>query len=135
MPIEDIVPPPELCAKIPDGAFAESSLIWFIWERNGEVSGHVIPREMKDQFANALPMILAALHKEFPAPTLEEILREMAKHPHRFNNLTCDAYEEMDFGVTAFVPYRGKPGSTLTEYRDGSGATAALKLYMHRSEK
>jgi len=133
MPLEDIVPPPELCAKIPDGTFAESSLIWFIWERNGKLSGYVVPREMKDQFANALPMILAALHKELPAPTLEEIMREMAKYPHRFNSLTCEADGERDFSASAFVPYRGKPGSTLTDYRDERGATAALKLYQHRS--
>jgi hypothetical protein len=136
MPLEDIVPPPELCAKIPDGTFAESSLIWFIWERNGKLSGYVVPREMKDQFANALPMILAALHKEFPAPTLEEILREMAKYPHRFNSLTCEADGERDFSASAFLPNLGNPGSTLVEYRDKNGATAALKLFLHdRREK
>ena len=123
--LQDLVPPLELCRQIPKGKFCSSL---FVWERvYGEGGG---------QYPPIVNLRRDALYRNIiaPAPTMEEILREMAKYPHRFNNLTCDAYEEMDFGVTAFVPYRGKPGSTLTEYRDGSGATAALKLYMHRSE-
>lgn len=117
--LDDLVPPLELCKQIPDGKFADSALVW-----GGDQfyqSIRVLPRGCQCVKLDAVIC---------PAPTLEEILREMAKYPHRFNNLTCDAYEEMDFGVTAFVPYRGKPGSTLTEYRDGSGATAALKLWL-----
>ena len=124
MKLEDLMPPLELCKQIPAGEFADSALAWMVLP-----DGSLHP---------VFPIIArnATLPDDdlIPAPTLEEILREMAKYPHRFNNLTCDAYEEMDFGVTAFVPYRGKPGSTLTEYRDGSGATAALKLWLEVSK-
>ena len=131
--LKDLVPPLELCAKIPDGTFAESSLIWFIWELNGKLSGYVVPREMKDQFANALPMILAALHKELPAPTTDEILAELAKFPHYFNNATLEIDKDA-FIIGAFKPNRGKPGSHLTENRDARPVVAALRLYLGLSD-
>jgi len=63
MKLEDLVPPLELCKQIPDGAFADSALVWegsgtAIWQRGGKCYWHQIKcgTEM------------------FPAPTLQEIM-------------------------------------------------------------
>ena len=116
--LESIVPPPELCAKIPDGTFAESSLIWFIWKRNGELSGYVVPREMKDQFANALPMLLAVLHKELPAPTLAEIMDNLLLE-------TNDCEPTLLWQGGWHIQCAGEEGYDMT-----SAATAALRLWL-----
>lgn len=124
--LESLVPPIELCRMIPRGAFAGTVLVWNE-ESNpvGYMSRCVLRCNVPINAAGVI----------FPAPTFEEIMREMAEYPHRFNNLTCDAYAENDFGVTAFIPYRGKAGARLTECRDKSAAAAALKLYLFRIEE
>ena len=66
--LESLVPPLDLCKKIPEGAFADSALVW---EEDscvfGKLPPHVIPRE-----ENTYHTILA------PAPTLDEILAALA---------------------------------------------------------
>ena len=118
--------------KIPDGTFAESSLIWFIWELNGKLSGYVVPREMKDQFANTLPMILAATHKELPAPTLEEIMAALNDCGNVFLRKDDDGWMIM----------RELPGDdegygyeVTTERAPDNPATAALRLWAGNLQK
>ena len=114
MPSETIVPPLTLCKLIPAGKFEDSVLGY-------TPAGIVVPSE-------GFPV-------KWFAPTLEEILREMGKNPRYFNNGYCEIDGD-GFIVGAWLPNLGNPGSTLVEYRDRNGATAALKLFLHdRREK
>lgn len=58
--LTDLVPPLELCKKIPTGEFADSALVW-VSEDLGVVPASMIDRELYD----------------IPAPTLEEIMAAM----------------------------------------------------------
>ena len=57
--LKDLVPPLELCKKIPAGEFENSALIWFF--------------DGKNWWVNA-PEFDAQPEKEYPAPTLAEIM-------------------------------------------------------------
>ena len=119
--LESLVPTLDLCKQIPAGKFGESSLIWFIWECNGKLDGYVVPREMKDQFVYALSMLLAVLHKELPAPTLEEILEEL----ECYEPVTVSQWRTRQSVVTCQVQ-----GEEMEEKSTYSAATAALKLWL-----
>jgi len=105
--------------QIPDGDFSTTALAWF-----GDVfyqNIYVLPRECGDCIKKDSCIA--------PAPTLEEILQEMAKYPRIYNNTDVEI-DGNCFIVGAFLPNQGKPGSTLTEHRDNAAAVAALKLYL-----
>ena len=64
MRIEDLVPPMKLCKQIPAGKFKDSALVW---------------REDEDGLELVMPREIAEFEKEgIPAPTLQEILEDMA---------------------------------------------------------
>ena len=71
--LEDIVPPLELCKRIPAGAFEESVLVWR--ERIGNISrdDRVKIREPEDISYK----VESAEVNYFPAPTLAEIMAKM----------------------------------------------------------
>ena len=116
--LKDLVPPLELCRMIPAGMFSDSALIWFF-------DGH-------DWWINAREFD-ATSEEEFPAPTTDEILAELAKFPHHFNNAMLEIDKDA-YIVGAFKPNRGKPGSHLTENRDARPVVAALRLYLGLSD-
>lgn len=63
MNLKDLVPPLELCKKIPVGEFEDSALIWI----NGNIN---------TRFADVKNTIPPSIQKNiYPAPTLKEILR------------------------------------------------------------
>ena len=70
--LESLVPPLDLCKKIPEGAFADSALVWCIMQ--DKVFGDkpkVIERTLADtQYFQR--------DSKFPAPTLDEILAALA---------------------------------------------------------
>jgi len=59
MNIESLVPPLELCKLIPAGYFADSALVWSVWNNWGVITEEV---QKRNTFATC------------PAPTLHEIL-------------------------------------------------------------
>lgn len=123
--LEDIVPPRNLCCQLKPGQFEDSASVWVLGADRAFTKWVVVERRY--------PCISRL--NQYPAPTLEEILREMAKNPRYFNNGYCEIDGD-GFIVGAFLPNLGNPGSTLVEYRDKNGATAALKLFLHdRREK
>ncbi len=75
--LESIVPPLELCKRIPAGAFEDSALVWLYWAKDESSFGNVVPRILKDQFSSILPGMGAVLKAEVPAPTLAEILAKL----------------------------------------------------------
>lgn len=64
MSLKKLVPPIELCRKIPTGEFAESAMIW------GEINGH------EPQLYSSKAK-LGKMFEVCPAPTLEEIIRKI----------------------------------------------------------
>ena len=118
---EKITPPLDLCRKIPEGEFADSAMAWY-------------RRIIFDDYAIYPRLLIPNSSAEVaPAPTLEEVLREMARYPHKYNNAGLEVDGDA-FIVGAWLPNRGTPGAHLTEYRDQNGAAAALKLYLHRDQ-
>lgn len=114
---EDIVPPLELCKLIPDGEFEDSALVWFMWEQaDGKLTGNVVPREMKDQFASVLPALLAVLKRDVPSPTLAEIMDAIP---------VCNMQHEEDWLIGA-----RENGHTYSGKDDTNPANAALRLWL-----
>ena len=71
MRLEDLVPPLELCKKIPEGKFADSVLVWF-GHRHTDKTMKVVPR---NELGVACQFFLQkGVRVAFPAPTLAEIL-------------------------------------------------------------
>lgn len=118
--LEDIVPPIELCKRIPAGAFEDSALVWLYWAKDESSFGNVVPRILKDQFSSILPGLGAVLKAEVPAPTLAEIRREL-------RNLSVNVID----GVIT-VSCRINPEDTIFETaRDDNDVTAAaLRLWL-----
>lgn len=63
--LESIVPPLDLCEKIPAGEFEGSALVWVVKGNEEECA----PRTMFNAIPNSW--------KVFPAPTLEEIITSL----------------------------------------------------------
>ena len=97
-----LVAPLELCNKIPDGAFADSALVWlnrslgwFVEERH---EGYDI------------------IFETYPAPTLAEIMSALPK---------CVEYRWFDDGF-----YPSHPKHYAGDFADPSPTTAVLKLWL-----
>ena len=112
MNLEDLVPPLELCKQIPEGKFKDSALVW--WNKT---EPSVYPRE-------DVPSLVIHGYS-YPAPTLQEILREMASHPNKFRMITVEVEDPNDFTVVVqFHDY-------WRDFQyDKNPATAALKLWL-----
>lgn len=64
--LESIVPPVDMCKRIPAGEFEDSALVWVKSEK------HFQALDVMDYEYNVVPRVETC--GEFPAPTLEEIL-------------------------------------------------------------
>lgn len=71
MRIEDIVPPLELCKKIPEGAFEDSALVW-----NLEVAA---TRHHGEWWEVVYRESTCEDEEFYPAPTLAEIMHELCQ--------------------------------------------------------
>ena len=105
-----LVAPLELCKQIPDGAFADSALVWlnrslgwFVEERH---EGYDI------------------IFETYPAPTLAEIMAELTS-----NKLDVPAVSFDGDRWTAFYTYHNS-GNPMAPCEDDNPATAALKLWL-----
>lgn len=117
MTLENLVPPIDLCKQIPAGHFEDSALVW------------VLDKELDFVYAREL----VEVEDPMPAPTLAEVLREMALYPNLFRMMTVEVDKPEETTVVAEFqnfPYNGKPGGVLHEEKDENGATAALKLWL-----
>ena len=116
--LESIVPPLELCKRIPAGKFAESVLVW---EEDscvfGKLPPHVVPR-----VENTYHTILA------PAPTLPEIMAELTEVMIDYEYLDVCAYmtsERGNWGVQIMSVGRCANNAEI----DKNPAAAALRLW------
>lgn len=119
MKLENLVPPQELCQKIPAGEFAESVFVWVV---NGDYQPKFqIVDKRKYPF---IPENGATL---YPAPTLQEIIVEIdnlggwCPTAYRLQNIwTVDYQEDNEDGLNDVI-----------EQRDlDNPAAAALKLWL-----
>lgn len=121
--IQDLVPPLELCQKIPAGEFANSALYW------AGMIGLKITDVFPKECGNCKNFnIIAEECAVCPAPTLEEIMLEIEKAggwcptAYRLNDQwTVDYQEDNEDGMNDVV-----------EQTDPDNpATAALKLWLN----
>ena len=119
---EQLVPPLELCKKIPEGKFAESALVW---EEDscvlGKLPPHVVPRK-----ENTYHTILA------PAPTLAEITEALYKEAEGCCPIVNCFYDKEGWDVVADYECHDDSGygSSYVQMKDLNPATAALKLWL-----
>lgn len=108
--LENIVPALDLCKRIPAGEFADSALVWTLpWGGNEAI---VETREAADEFA---------WRTVAPAPTLEEVLKELSGSIGRNALATCSKIDdELRFCVN-YLDY---------EEFSANGADAALKVWL-----
>ena len=107
MKIEDLVPPLDLCKRIPAGHFEDSALVWMT---NHGDSPIVEPRRYApEEF------------EECPAPTLEEILAELSF----YEPVTVSQWRTGQIVVTC-----QRQGEEKEQQSAKSAATAALKLWL-----
>lgn len=109
MRLEDLVPPLELCKKIPAGCFEDSLFVW----RKGYKSTP-ISLEFREEWTP---------HEQFPAPTLAEIMEAFAEK-YFYVGHACPP------GKSWVVASKREGGAF-----DANPATAALKLYLEVMEK
>ena len=72
--LEEIVPPLEMCKRIPEGAFGDSALVWFGHSRPVETLD-VVPRNELGPVCEEF--LRKGLRVKFPAPTLAEIMEAL----------------------------------------------------------
>ena len=110
--LKDLVPPFELCRKIPAGEFAESALVWH--------SGDYFKSYVEERCEGDVERRWLGI---FPAPTLAEIMDAL--------------YEQMDFvgaklkdGVCQVGCFRDDDDEAKVVLHATNPATAALRLWM-----
>jgi hypothetical protein len=135
--LTDLVPPLELCKKIPAGEFADSKLVWredwsinLISPEYAEILPYRIAergecfvfteRPSKDEINEVRrmfhPFIPPIVRSFFPAPTLQEIMKELpASNIYRIRHMWTANFinDSIDNGIKSTNP-----------------ATAALKLWL-----
>lgn len=104
MELEDLVPPMELCKQIPAGKFEDSTLVWAV---NG--SSYFV--EQRELIEYALWGRIVA-----PAPTLQEILADLAK-------------DGLSPKIHAFMHGENLMWNIASEKYGESAAEIALKLW------
>lgn len=118
MTLEDLVPPLELCKRIPAGEFGESALVYTLVGarcREGEVFDIIVvtTRERGKK-----------VNIQAPAPTLEEILKELAWVT--LCDHINDAGERDYWCLIASL----EDFSSIMEEHDNNPAAAALRLWL-----
>ena len=110
--LESIVPPLELCKRIPVGKFEDSALVW--------KEGYLSPVIMEREVVGDTKWIIA------PAPTLAEIMEEL--------DAMFDECDVCVWNTTAPGQWGAQVmdiGRTVNFYEyDSNPATAALRLWL-----
>lgn len=120
MTLEDLVPPLELCKKIPEGMFKNTVLVWW--------GACVYPR-IKPGGGMHMDEIW---HKRdaVPAPTLQEILAALPPYGKNEKILACCVPDWADFDARVFGEHWRVGYTGDCSINDTTPATAALKLWL-----
>lgn len=112
MNIKDLVPPLELCQKIPAGEFEDTCFFWFNFG-----DGYTVCKNGKSGFAD--------LQNAYPAPTLSEIIEDLPRD---------DGYNDLHMNYVSSGKFSGWHiyyiGDRKRHCYDKTAATAALKLWL-----
>lgn len=106
--LETIVPPLELCKKIPAGEFADSALVWRVPNCSFPLEDEFYEIHQRDKCESWMK------DKQIPAPTLQEIMEELTE--------LQDAFRVGHDGE------KNKWKVACSDYEDNA-ATAAIKAY------
>ena len=124
MTLEDLVPPLELCKQIPEGEFADSALVWLIKVQEE-------PEVWERDKTNSIPPIWSKI----PAPTLQEIMKELPAYNEKEICLCCIA-DFPEYGKKRVLGEAWRVGYTERESKlDTNPATAALKLWLRLNKE
>lgn len=119
MKLEEIVPPLEMCKRIPEGSFENSALVWAIrFCARGYASGNIVIALRHDIEDSDGHRILS------PAPTLAEIMAELDKRWDDVCMWNDAAKNWWDIQVENI-----KTAETHGK-RDRNSAAAALRLWL-----
>ena len=128
--LKDIVPPLELCKRIPAGAFEDSALVWECYERffrGIDIIGQSDRVTFRNDDQNNTVSRCSST-KYYPAPTLAEIFRVLPE--------TIDTPED-EFCVLSLMPVIDDDekdmfwiGYNNTNEEDANPAAAALRLWL-----
>jgi hypothetical protein len=123
MNLEDLVPPLELCKKIPAGEFADSALVWLEVE---------IPQENKKEWRTTVAneLIRRCHNRKLPAPTLQEILSALPPYGKNEQILACCVPDWANFDARVFGEHWRVGYTGDCSINDKKPATAALKLWL-----
>jgi hypothetical protein len=122
MNLEDLVPPLELCEKIPAGEFADSALVWL------NIQYTTIPWKVVERRISRYKM--ERNKKSFPAPTLQEILAALPPYAKNEQVLACCVPDWADFDARVFGEHWRVGYTGDCSINDKKPATAALKLWL-----
>lgn len=114
--LDDLVPPLDLCKRIPAGEFADSAFCWIDVGHTCVLPIDVIPPE-RHPFIELRRYTIQG--DEIPAPTLAEILEKLPSHYKVRMKYSRD--EKLVFSVFA--------GEEIE--RDMNAASAALKVWLN----
>ena len=110
--LEQLVPPLELCQQIPQGAFADSVLVWEVYHYQYKIDPYVISRETSETTRGE------SVESVYPAPAPEEI---MAVLP------IGTIIQQDEPGVWVGIVNAGAPGIMIE--KSDKPSTAALRLW------
>ena len=117
--LTELVPPLELCKKIPDGEFEKSVFIWMEVEASATM-------EKTWSLMQGTPYARQRPNRKIPAPTLQEIMEDLP-HDDAYNDLLIGYSERVDKFTGWHVYYNG---DSKRHCYDQSAVTAALKLWL-----
>ena len=117
--LESLVPPLELCKRIPAGKFKDSVFVWIANPTPG-VDPWVCVRKDLVQKTKAFP----------PAPTLAEILAALPKFDQRENCLAVVPDFPDDGKTRVFGEFWAVGYTEKNSVKDSNPAAAALRLWM-----
>ena len=124
--LESIVPPLELCKRIPAGEFEDSALVWvyddvvgFLCRTSGCEQIHKMEWQLQNNHPRKIAIRRKSGHEIYPAPTLEEIRREL-------RNLSVDVIDN-----TIRVSCKIDPETHISEIalNENDVTAAALRLW------
>jgi hypothetical protein len=110
--LKDLVPPLELCKKIPTGEFAESALLWRVPNCSFPLEDEFYEIHKRDKCESWMK------DKQIPSPTLQEIMAELT---------ACDCYRFTDKNEWTVLLVNAPVDDGV---KSNNPATAALKLWL-----
>jgi hypothetical protein len=127
--LEDLVPPLELCKRIPAGKFEDSALVYIYWWKSPTKAIEIRVRYEVESDPEFDDLVEDERIIIYPAPTLAEILEKLPKSDYDEHVLYCvpDYPDKGKCRIFGCVWSIGHGNNTFTE---ANPATAALRLWL-----